>query len=182
MPEGTPADAAGGQEPAGGEGKTPAAGTPAATDPQEGKETQTYPESYVKQLRKEASGHRARTTELENRLKEIEDRDKSEATKLAEELTATKRERDEEKNYRTRVEVARERGLDLKAVDLLSGSTREEIELRAEQLTELLKERGSKPSAGFDGGARAIVPETRPPAEAHNDLLLRSLGMQRRET
>lgn len=179
MPEAAPAEAAGGQTPADGEGKTPAEGevTPTEGKPEEGT---TYPESYVKQLRREAAANRNKVSELEERLNEIEDRDKSEAEKKSEKLTAAERRAEEAETRLLRVEIARERGLDLDAAAFLTGSTREEIEHRAEELGKLLADKGGKPSTGFDGGARQIVPETKKPEEAHNDLLLRSLGMEPR--
>ena len=68
----------------------------------------------------------------------------------------------------------------MEAATFLTGSSREELELRAEELAKLLADKGRPVSAGFDGGARQPVPETRTPEEAHNDLLLKSLGLGRR--
>jgi hypothetical protein len=66
------------------------------------------------------------------------------------------------------------------AAAFLTGSTREEIELRAEELGKLLAERApQKPASGFDGGARQRVPEAQSPEQVHDDLLLRALGRPR---
>ena len=62
----------------------------------------------------------------------------------------------------------------MKAAAFLSGTTREEIELRAEELGSLLGDR--RPAAGFDGGARQLAPEKKSPEQEHNELLLRSMG------
>src|SRR5215468_10917951 len=150
-----------GQEPQAGEGQEPN-GEPAA----EGQEPsgRNYSEAYVKQLRREASGHRTRVSELEAQLQEHTDRDKSELEKLTERLTAAERRAEDSGLALLRYQVAAEHGLDLKAAGFLGGTTREEIELRAEELTQLLTETaGQRPTgtAGFDGGARATVPDTR---------------------
>jgi hypothetical protein len=167
------------------EGKTPDAGEGQApetghdgTDSQEEKEPKTYPESYVRQLRREAAAGRNRQSELEEKLQEYEQRDKSEQERLSERLSAAEKRAADAESRALRFEIAAERGLDLSAASFLSGSTREEMELRAEELERLLGENKGKPAAGFDGGARQPVKEKGPPEREHNDFLLKAMGRQ----
>jgi hypothetical protein len=175
MDEPSPAEQPADQMSASREGQEPeSSGEP--TQPQEGEQGRQYSESYVKQLRREAASSRTRLSELEERLQEYEDRDKTEQQRLTDTLTAAERKAAVAEERLLRYEVAAERGLGMAAAAFLAGTTREEIELRAEELERLLAEQGRPPAAGFDGGARPTVPEQRSPEEAHNDLLLRSLG------
>jgi hypothetical protein len=174
MDEPSPAEQPEGQVPASREGQEPESNDD--PQPQEGEHGRTYSESYVKQLRREAASSRTRLSELEERLQEYEDRDKTEQQRLNDSLTSAERKAHAAEERLLRYEVAAERGLGMAAAAFLSGTTREEIELRAEELERLLAEQGRPATAGFDGGARPTVPEQKSPEEAHNELLLRSLG------
>ena len=175
MADPSPNDVADGQEPEGDAGQVPD-GEDAQPDPQEGEGGRSYSEAYVKQLRREASSYRTRLAELEERLQEHEDRGKTEQERLTERVTEAERRATDAETKLTRYEVAAASGLDMQAAAFLTGSTREEIELRAEELAKLLADKGRTPPAGFDGGARPPVPDQKSPEEAHNELLLRSLG------
>jgi hypothetical protein len=168
-----PADVEAGQELEGVEGQEPARDD----KPDDAQEAQgkTYSEPYVRALRREASGYRNRVGELEEKLQEHEDRDKSEQEKLADRAANAEARAVEAETRLLRYEVAQEHGLDMAAAGFLTGTTREEIEHRAVELAKLLKDKG-KQSAGFDGGARQSVPEKGPPEQEHNDFLLRALG------
>lgn len=142
----------------------------------------TYPESYVRQLRREASGYRTRVAELDTRVAELEgklqeheDEGKSEAERLIDKATSAEQRALEAEMRLLRYEIATERGLDMDAARFLTGSTREEVEHRADELVKLLESR-PKQSAGFDGGARLPAPPKGTPEEEHNDFLLRTLG------
>lgn len=187
MADPSPAEPLEGQEPESREGQEPdplrsmKAGhvvSESSAEPDSQEEQRSYSPTYVKQLRREAAASRARNSELEEKLQAIEDAEKTEAQRERERAEAAEKERDELKLGQLRLEVAGEYGLALDTLDLLHGSTREEIELRAEKLKTLLDEK-RPPTAGFDGGARAPVPETKSPEEAHTDFLLRSLGRPR---
>lgn len=163
-----------GQEPTDPEGQTPADGIDddAGQQPDDGRQ---YPESYVRKLRRESSGYRTRLAEVEMKLQEIEDGEKSESVKLTERLSDAEKRAATAEERLIRYEVAAERELDMHAASFITGSTREEIEASADELAKLLKDR-TKPSS-FDGGAREPAPgEPLPPDKAHNDLLLRALG------
>ena len=173
MDEPSPAEPPEGQEPEGREGQEP--GSSDEPTPQEG-EGRTYSESYVKQLRRENAGFRNRVSELEDNLQEYTDRDKTELQRLTDGTAAAERRAIAAEERLLRYEVAAERGLPMSAAAFLTGSSREEIELRAEELERLLAVQGRPATVGFDGGARPTVPEQKSPEEAHQDLILRSLG------
>jgi hypothetical protein len=176
MTDSSPTTEPEGQEPEAPEGQEPAAGDAVPTEGQEPDSGKTYTEAYVKQLRRENAGLRNRGSELEEKLTEFEDRDKSEMQRLQERAAESEQRASDSDLRLLRYEVAAEHGLDLDAAKFLTGSTREELELRAEELSTLIADKG-RPSAGsFDGGARRPVPDERSPEEAHNDLILRSIG------
>jgi len=175
MAEPSPADVeAEGQTPEADEGQKPDAA------PEETPEPKQYPESYVRQLRAESGINRKKIAELEGKLQEIEDADKSENERLLAKLTSAESRASSAEAALLRYEVATERGLDIKAAAFLTGSTREEMELRAEELASLLAEQtppASTTAAGlFGGGARTPAPTKGPPEEEHNAFLMRALG------
>jgi hypothetical protein len=173
----SPSDADQGQEPAVGEGQEPSGD---ATPDSQDEKGRTYSEAYVKQLRRESAGLRTRLGEVEERLQVREDADKTEHERLAERASTAETRAQEAELRLLRHEIAAERKLEPAAVQFLTGSTREEIELRAEELAKLITEKPSRAAAGFDGGARMPAPDTATPEQAHNDLLLRALGRQSR--
>lgn len=177
MPDASPESTAPGPEPDGQQGQEPDADvTPdddGQTPPAQGK---TYPESYVRQLRRETAGYRTRLAEVETRLQEFDDRDKTEGEKLSKRLAESEHRATDAESRLIRYEVAAEHGLDMSATNFLTGTTREEIEASAEALATLLKDKGQGAPPSFDGGAREPAPETKSPEDAHNDFLLRALG------
>jgi hypothetical protein len=181
MADPSPETTAEGQEPQPPQGQAPDQGNEPAPEgsQEEPKEPKTYPESYVRQLRREAAQSRNRLAEFEEKVQEYEERDKTEAQRLSERIeTAEKRANDAETKL-LRFEIAAERGLDAKAASFLTGTTREELELRAEELETLLGESSKgKPATDFSRGARQPVREKGTPEKEHNDLLLRALARQ----
>jgi hypothetical protein len=155
------------------EGQEP---TPATepNEPQAG--GKTFDEGYVKQLRAEAAQHRREAQEARQRAQELEERDQSEVEKLTTKVSKAERERDEAKAALLRYEVAAEKQVPADAVDLLVGSTREELEAKADRLLELVKARETTPE--FDGGTRDPAPEAKDPEAAHDDLALAILGLK----
>jgi hypothetical protein len=167
-----------GQEPEPDEGQEPAQDE---DDPGDGQkpEPRTYPEAYVRQLRREAAATRSKLAEVEEKLQEHEDRGKTEQERLGEKLTDAEKRAVDAETRLLRYEVAAERGLDMAAASFLTGTTREELELRAEELEKLLGETSkAKPAASFHGGTRQPVPEKGPPEKEHNEFLLRTMGRQ----
>lgn len=164
---------------------TPAAAVepvePATTDtgpkpePPAPTETKVPDDAYVKTLRKEAADNRKALEAANSRLREIEDRDKSEAEKATERAAESDRRAIEAEAKLLRLEVAATRQFRASAVDLLTGTTREEIEASADRLAAVLKD-NETPAPGFDGGARQTPAETKSPEAAHNDWLMRAFG------
>jgi hypothetical protein len=178
MTEGTP-----GQEPAptppAAQPEPPAEGQEPAQEPVEGAkgpEPKTFDEKYVRELRKQAADSRTRAVEAEEKLKEIADREKSESERLTEQATTAKAEAEEAKAKLLRFEIAAERELDLRAAGFLTGTTREEIEARADELVALLAERAEPKKPTLDGGARKTPEKRGSPEQEHNELLLEALG------
>lgn len=161
---------------------TPAEGdTPEATTESEVKvkETKTFDEGYVKQLRAEAAANRKKAQEVTERLEALEERDKTEAEKAAAKAAREAQRAEAAEAKLTRYEVATEKGLPADTLDLLTGNTREELEARADRILELVKSRTeSQKEPDFDGGAREPAPEPQTPEEAHNRLFLEALGRQ----
>lgn len=94
-------------------------------------EPKTFDETYVKKLRDEAASYRVK-------LKEIEDRDKSEAEKTAERIAELERENARYKQRDQVQEWAKDIARDQPSLaPLLRGSTREELEEHFEQLRSL---------------------------------------------
>jgi hypothetical protein len=121
---------------------------------------------------------RART--LETRLRELEDRDKSEAEKLAARAADSDRRASEAEAMLLRLEVGAEHSLPADAVQLLHGTTREEIETSAQRLVAFAASTAKPPPASFDGGARVTPAAEKSPEQAHNDFLLRVFGREPR--
>lgn len=168
MDESTPTDATTPDEPAVADGPKP--------EPEKAQSTPKVPDAdYVKALRKEAADNRKALEAASARLREIEDRDKSETEKATARAAESERRAVEAEAKLLRVEVAAKRNFKASAVPLLHGTTREEIEESADALEAFAK--ANEPTEpGYDGGARKTPAETKTPEEAHSDLLLRALG------
>ena len=172
--ESTPAADEGSQEQLSTEGQEPA-----VKDEKAGQEPErVYDEATVKKLRREAAEARTRANKAETQLQEIADEQKSEQERLAEKAEEAEKTAAEATARLIRYEVASAHGLDLKAAEFLTGSTREEIEERAGELVKLIADRPKAGGSGFDGGARQPAKEKKSPEEEHNLLLLRAAGRE----
>lgn len=85
----------------------------------------------LKSEREAKAAAEKRAAAAEARIKEFEDRDKSEAEKQSERLAEIERENAELKSAKTRAEVAAAKGV---PAGLLTGSTQEELEAAADAL------------------------------------------------
>jgi len=113
-------------------------------------EPKVYDEAYVKALRNEAAGHRTKANDLQTKLTEIEDRDKTEQQKAADRAEAAEKRAADAEAKVLRADVAADKGVPAKLAKFLTGSTKEELEKAAD---ELLAELGNKGGTSFDGGA-----------------------------
>jgi hypothetical protein len=106
-------------------------------------EPQGAPETDWK---KEARKWEARAKEAQSfkdaaeKWREYEQNQKSEQEKLAEKLAAAEALASEASAKLTRYEIASQKGIPTEALDLLTGSTREELELAADKLLSLIGE------------------------------------------
>jgi len=119
--------------------------TPADGDPKPGPKTPaehfTRPddEAGKKALDEERKARRdaeRAVAELQGKLKELDDKDKSETEKLADRLAAAEKRADEADARVIRAEVAAAKGLTPAQAKRLTGSTREELEADAAELLE----------------------------------------------
>lgn len=122
--------------------------------PQEGEEqdqqrdeenAETFDADYVKKLRQEAAKYRTEAkanADAAKKLAEIEESKKSEADRAADALKAQTERAETAEAALLRYEVAADKGVPPKAMRLLSGATREEIEASAEDVLELIGDAG----------------------------------------
>lgn len=124
-------------------------------------------EKALKKANKEAES-------LRLKLKEIEDKDKSEVEKLREELEAAKRDADTARKDALRLKVGTAKGLPEKVAARLQGDTEEEMAADADSLLEELKP--GKPRGDIDLGPRG-----QDPADSGDDMdsLLRAAARGR---
>lgn len=87
-----------------------------------------------------------RASDLEARLKEFEDRDKSESQRMAERAEAAEKALTDAQSRALRLEVAAEKGLTPAQAKRLVGSTREELEADAAELLETFAPAGASES------------------------------------
>lgn len=151
---------------------TPAEGQePAATaEPKDGQEPtgKTFDADYVKQLRSENAAARKARQDLEAKLTEYEERDKSETERLAGKITKAEQRAAEAEAKLLRYDVAQEKEVPAKLVPLLTASTREDLEAQAALI---LENAPATPPPNFDGGPRDPAPEPKSPDQQHNELV-----------
>lgn len=89
--------------------------------------------------RKARAAAEKRAKELDARVKEFEDKDKTEAQKAADAKAAADKRAEDAEARALRLEIAFEKGLTPKQAKRLTGSTREELEADADELLEVFK-------------------------------------------
>lgn len=111
--------------------------------------------------RQAAKTAKAKAAELEAKLKEYEDRDKSEEQKQAEKLEQLQHDAEASRRKATQYEVAASKGIPLKLATRLRGETAEEMAQDAEELSALIGAADPKPvapkpdkSQGMGGGPK----------------------------
>ena len=129
-------------------------------------------EKALEAFKQRARDAEKRAKELEARVQEHEERDKSELEKLTGKLGKAEQAKAEAETRLLRFEVAAEKQVPAEAVDLLTGTTREELEARADKLLELIKSRNDNTTPDFDGGPRDPAPEPKTPEDANNEFML----------
>lgn len=141
----------------------------APATPATGEDAKTFDESYVRKLREEAATYRVK-------LKEFEDRDKSEVEKLQERATRAEQDLESSRREQARLWVAAKHGISAEHLDLLSGDSEEALEVQAQKIASLVAFK-NEPS-------RVLVGEKGEPAplalngDGIEDALKRALGIQ----
>ena len=147
----------------------------APPEPQEGeKEPATFDAEYVKKLRDQAAKYRTEAkanADAAARLAALEESQKTEAQKLAEERDAIKAERDTLLAETMRARVALAKGLAPELVDRLRGTTEDELSEDADRLLELVKPAGPPRFGAVDQGVR----QSTPPAKKDEREVARAL-------
>lgn len=133
-------------------------------------------QDYIRRLRAENASHRTGLKEAQTRLKEFEDREKTEAQKLLERAESAERAVANAALQTLRYEIAAEAGLPLSLAGRLQGSTKDELKADAEKLKQDFRiTDDGVPAAGgsgFDGGVRR--PVSRP--KSMNGLIRAATG------
>jgi hypothetical protein len=155
--------------PEGQEPTTPAADEAVTTTP----ESKTFDEAYVKQLRGEAASARTARKDLEAKIAEYEERDKSETEKLTGKISKAEQRAADAESKLLRYEVAQEKNVPAKLVPLLTGKTREDLEAQAA----LILENAKPADPDFDGGIREPAGPAKTPEQEHNETFLAALGI-----
>lgn len=112
---------------------------PAKGDPEPTKDPDSLGDGGKKALDAERKARRdaeKATTDLQKRLKEYEDRDKTDGEKAADALRAAEKRADEAEARALRLEVAADKGLTPVQAKRLVGSTKEELEADADEILE----------------------------------------------
>jgi predicted PilT family ATPase len=154
MPDG---ESTQGQEPA----NTPA--NESGATPGSSRGIDSFPEEaqdYIRRLRQENASHRTELKGARDKLKEFEDKDKTEAQRLIDRAEAAERVAASSASQLLRYEVAAAKGLPIKYAGRLQGSTKEELEADADALIKdfgLAESESPTGRPGFDGGVRRPV-------------------------
>lgn len=104
---------------------------------------------------KQAKASQKQLAELSARLQEFEDRDKTEAQKLAEAKAAAEREAATARTELMRYRIAAQKKLPAELAERLHGATEEEMAADADKLLEVF---GQRQTPSYDGGVRKPAP------------------------
>ena len=153
---------------------TPAEDQQASDAPEATEEPKQFDEGYVKKLRAEAAKYRTEAQEAKAKAQEYEDAQKSELEKAQDKLAATEEAKAQAEATLLRYEVATSKGVPSQLMELLTGSSQEELERQADLILENAKT-ADAPQATFEGGPREPAPAPKEPGTAHNELLVQLL-------
>jgi hypothetical protein len=144
--------------------EAPEVETPAAETEEQPKPSGDVPPEVKAALRK--ANKEAETLRL--KLQEFEDRDKTEAEKVAERAKTAEDRATQAESRALRLEVAFEKGLTPAQAKRLVGATREELEADADELLETFKpaEQGKPPAVDLDLGTRTTAATNLDPKSA----------------
>lgn len=141
----------------------------------EAQESKQFDEAYVKKLRAEAAKYRTEAQEAKAKAQEYEDAQKSELEKAQDKLAKTEAAKAQAEATLLRYEVATTKGVPSQLMELLTGSSQEELERQADLILENAKP-AEAPQASFEGGPREPAPDPKTPEQAHNELISNLFG------
>lgn len=107
---------------------------------------------------KNANAAQKKLDDMAKRLQQFEDRDKTDAQKLAERAQTAEAEAEKASSKLMRFEVAADKKLPAGWANRLQGSTKEELEADADALLKELGETRQRQSPDYDGGVRKPAP------------------------
>lgn len=119
-----------------------------------------------------------RANELAARVEEFENANASEIEKAQGKVTKAEQRAEAAEAKLLRYLVAAEQEVPAEAVDLLQGTTREDLEASAAKILSLVKNRNTNEAPDFDGGPREPAPENKTPEQEHNELVLGLFGVK----
>jgi hypothetical protein len=125
----------------------------------------------LQEERRKARAAEKQLTELQKRLQEFEDRDKTEAQKLAERAAAAEKSAADAQTELMRYRVAADKKLPAELAARLRGSTPEEMAADADELLALLNAQQQRQTPNYDGGVRQTARPT-----SMNDLIRQTAG------
>lgn len=157
-------------EEAPGRGESTESGEQNAGAPAEAAPAKREPEVPPEVKRALAKANKEAET-LRLKLKEYEDRDKTEAQKLAERAAAFEKQAAEAQTELMRYRVAADKKLPAELAARLRGSTPEEMAADADELLTLLNAQQQRQTPNYDGGVRQSARPT-----SMNDLIRQTAG------
>lgn len=125
---------------------------PSSTTDDEGQAPASFDAEYVKSLRAEAATNRSKLREAEARLKEFEDRDKTELERITERADTAEQRASNAERELTRFRVAAEVGLPPELAARLRGDDEEAMRADADELMKLVPAT-TPPPGSYDNGA-----------------------------
>lgn len=134
----------------------PAPETPSAPDADLGDKGEKALDAW-KQRARAAEADAKKAKALEAKLAEFEDRDKTEAQKLADRATAAEKEAASARSDYLRLKVGALKGLAPEIAERLKGNTEEEMSADADALLGVLRPSGAG-TGSFDAGVRPSAP------------------------
>ncbi|MET9550540.1 hypothetical protein ABZY36_35345 [Streptomyces sp. NPDC006627] len=125
----------------------------------------------LQEERRKARTAEKQLSELQKRLQEFEDRDKTEAQKLTERAAAAEKSAADAQTELMRYRVAADKKLPAELAARLRGGTPEEMAADADELLALLDAQQQRQTPNYDGGVRQTARPT-----SMNDLIRQTAG------
>lgn len=149
--------------------KPPEGQEPSTTTTQDDTGHESFDREYVEKLRRENAAARKARQDAEAKIKEFEDRDKSEHEKVAERAKTAEERADRAELKALRLTIGQRKGLAPEIAELLNGTDEKEMSDHADRLIKA-GVRTTDGGSSFDGGAR----EGQEPGKGDFDAAIRT--------